>query len=246
MIKTAAILAAGFGSRLGELTKNKPKSFLNLGGATLIERSINNLCYFGIEKIFIGTGYLGDDFKILTERSDCKIICVENEQYSNSGSMHTLFKMREHLDHDFLLLEADLLYEKKAIEKLIFSPRQNIVLGSGATNSGDEVYIFTNEDLSLKSMTKNKQFAHLAYAELAGISKISLKTADKMYKTYESQNTLRIDYEYVMCKVTKPDNFTVLKVQNLNWCEIDDTNHLERAKKLILPKIIAADEQNYD
>ena len=124
MIKTAAILAAGFGSRLGELTKNKPKSFLSLGGTTLIERSINNLCYFGIEKIFIGTGYLGDDFKTLSERSDCKIICVENEQYFNSGSMHTLYKMREHLDNDFLLLEADLLYEKKAIEQLIFSPRQ--------------------------------------------------------------------------------------------------------------------------
>ena len=57
MVTTAAILAAGWGSRLGELTEHTPKGLLEVGGKPLLQRSVEQLKAAGIERVVIGTGY---------------------------------------------------------------------------------------------------------------------------------------------------------------------------------------------
>ena len=49
---TAVILAAGYGSRIQELTKD-PKSLLEINGTTLIEWHLKHLDKLGINKIII-------------------------------------------------------------------------------------------------------------------------------------------------------------------------------------------------
>ena len=44
----AMILAAGLGSRLKPITDNLPKPLIDVGGISLIERSINQLVSFGV------------------------------------------------------------------------------------------------------------------------------------------------------------------------------------------------------
>ena len=63
MTKSAVILAAGLGSRLKERTKLQPKGFLEVEGISLIQRSVDNLLKSGIEKIYIGTGYLSEVYE---------------------------------------------------------------------------------------------------------------------------------------------------------------------------------------
>ena len=53
----AIILAAGFGSRLSPLTDNKPKSLIEFGGKTLLERNVELLKNQEIDDITIITGY---------------------------------------------------------------------------------------------------------------------------------------------------------------------------------------------
>ena len=59
----AMILAAGFGSRMQQLTKTMPKPLLEVGGSTLIERSIISLMNSGVDKFVINVSYLGDQIK---------------------------------------------------------------------------------------------------------------------------------------------------------------------------------------
>ena len=47
MVRTAMILAAGRGERMGELTKNTPKPLLMHKGKTLLERHLENLACVG-------------------------------------------------------------------------------------------------------------------------------------------------------------------------------------------------------
>ena len=56
-IKTAVILAAGLGSRLGGMTKSMPKGFLRLGSKPIIEESIEKLLSVGIEQIVMVIGH---------------------------------------------------------------------------------------------------------------------------------------------------------------------------------------------
>ena len=47
----ALILAAGFGTRLGSLTQEIPKSLVEVGGIPIIDRSISKLMEIGITEI---------------------------------------------------------------------------------------------------------------------------------------------------------------------------------------------------
>ena len=59
----AVILAAGIASRLRPLTDNIPKCLLELGGKSILERTIDNLINYSIEEFIIVTGYLEEKIK---------------------------------------------------------------------------------------------------------------------------------------------------------------------------------------
>lgn len=59
-IRTAVLLAAGRGTRLGALTAVTPKPMLTIGGAPILAHPIAALAEAGIREFVIVTGYLGE------------------------------------------------------------------------------------------------------------------------------------------------------------------------------------------
>ena len=59
----AFILAAGFGTRLKDLTKDFPKPLLKVKGKSLIEWNILKLKRAGFDQIIINTHYLADQIE---------------------------------------------------------------------------------------------------------------------------------------------------------------------------------------
>ena len=240
-VTTAVILAAGLGSRLKDRTIEKPKAFLEIGGKSLIERSIENLLSKGIRKIIIGTGYLNHYFDALCE-SHTQLITKRNDQYASTGSLYTLYVIRELLDGPFLLLEGDLLYEPAALDYLLQDLRDTIVLGSDATDSGDEVYIQCTPEGLLQTMNKDKNALVHADAELIGISKLSLETLNQLVQFAEAkykQGNKELHYEDGLVGIAPIQNIAIKIVNNLAWCEIDDEQHLQRALTVVYPKIVS-------
>ena len=56
-------MAAGRGQRLDELWPDRPKGFLELGGRTLVERSLDALRERGVRRIVIVAGYCADEYR---------------------------------------------------------------------------------------------------------------------------------------------------------------------------------------
>jgi 2-aminoethylphosphonate-pyruvate transaminase len=102
MIKTAVILAAGLGSRLKDRTKLKPKGFLEIEGISLIERSIDNILSCGIEKIYIGTGYLSEFYDELSKKYS-QIETIKSDKYETTSSMYTLYNMNDNYKNRLIL-----------------------------------------------------------------------------------------------------------------------------------------------
>jgi choline kinase len=75
-VKTAIILAAGNGSRIQDLSSEKPKPLLKLGGLLLIERAILNLHAAGIEKIRVVVGFKKE--QIITTLQNLKSLKSRN------------------------------------------------------------------------------------------------------------------------------------------------------------------------
>ena len=238
-ITTAVILAAGLGTRLKGYTQERPKGFLEVDGDSLIERSIKHLLRHGITRIIIGTGYFHEHFDELKEKFQ-GITTLRNEDYATTGSMYTLYLLRNLIDGPFLLLESDLLYDPAALDHLLSDNRQDVILASGATRSGDEVFIQHSTMGFLQNMSKNTaQLSHIN-GELVGISKISQNLLGKMVafaETYFTTGKRMMNYEDALVGASAECDIFIKVIDDLAWCEIDDENHLERALTLVYPKI---------
>ncbi len=63
MTPAAMIFAAGFGTRMGDLTRNTPKPMLALGGRPMIDYAIDLLRDAGVSQIVANTHYRPDDLE---------------------------------------------------------------------------------------------------------------------------------------------------------------------------------------
>jgi len=231
MIKQAVILAAGLGSRLKDKTVSMPKGFLELDGIPIVEWSIQKLLSCGIEKIIIGTGYHSEFYDNLAKKYPA-IQTVLNADYASTGSMSTLAVCAPFVTDTFLLLESDLIYDSIGLSVLCNETYNNVILASGETNSGDEVYLHA-ENCFLKSLSKNKDELKSIYGELTGISKIS----PSLLKSMCSIDVKKREYEQAIAVCTDKHDVFIRKIEYYAWCEIDDESHLLRAKRQILPRI---------
>lgn len=116
------ILAAGLGSRLGELTKECTKCMVKINGVTLIERMLRQLDRYGMDKIIIVTGYKGDVLKAYVQELgiNTPVIFVDNSDYQHTNNIYSLWLTRAYLEEtDSLVLESDMIFEDKVIEKML-------------------------------------------------------------------------------------------------------------------------------
>ncbi len=109
------ILAAGRGSRMGNLTRNKPKSFVKIDkDKKLIDKVIENFENLGFKKIIIITGYKSNQFNQFK-----KIKKIKNENWKKTNIFGSLICADKVLSkYQCIISYADIFYQKEAIELL--------------------------------------------------------------------------------------------------------------------------------
>ncbi len=238
-IKTAVILAAGMGRRLRKVIDDKPKGLLAIDGKELIMRSLDCLKDHGITDIIMVLGYLREKYIQTLKEQFPNIRYVQNADYAETGSMHSLFLAKELIKSEFLLLESDLLYEDRCISSLLEDPGDEAVLISGATHSGDEVYVHGESGL-INYIAKQVHSEFISQGELVGISKLSTDLFEKMCDYYCGEIPFPSDFHYEDCISALSTRMSIryLKIEDIVWTEIDDPSHYQRALDLIYPKIL--------
>ena len=146
----AVILAAGLGSRIREFHA-LPKGFITLGEQPIIQESIEKLNACGVHDILIITGYAAEFYDAFAKENKT-ITTIVNPHYHIYGSLYSLYCAKHWVKEDFLLLESDIIFEKKAIEKIIHDTHQNIILLSGETYATDEVYVQATDNKLIRML----------------------------------------------------------------------------------------------
>lgn len=114
------IMAGGKGTRISDIAKNIPKPMIEIEGMPILEREIECLRSQGFKDVIITVSYLSD--YIVNYFGDGSGISpatghpfgvhieyyLENEPLGNAGA---LFKIRDKLTTDFLLLNADAMFD---------------------------------------------------------------------------------------------------------------------------------------
>jgi len=116
----ALILAAGYAVRLGELTRNTPKSLLPVGGKTIMDRIVEKVMAAGpVDSLLVVTnGKFFGEFEKWASGSAYKekIILVNDNTMTNETRLGAIKDMefaisRKAVDDDLLVVAGDNLFE---------------------------------------------------------------------------------------------------------------------------------------
>jgi histidinol-phosphate/aromatic aminotransferase/cobyric acid decarboxylase-like protein/NDP-sugar pyrophosphorylase family protein len=120
-VRKAIILAAGIGDRLRPFTDTNPKCLAAVAGVPILESTLTHLAALGTEVVAIVVGHHKD---IITEKFGSEflgmsMVYVVSDEFETTNNLYSLWLAREHLNEDVLLLEADIVFERAVLERLL-------------------------------------------------------------------------------------------------------------------------------
>ena len=230
IVKQAVILAAGRAEEFG-----KPVGMLEIEDFKLIDRTLNILKENGTTKIVIVTGYESEYYEEHFKNSK-NIILVKSDTYKWTGTMHSLSLAKEYIDDDFLLVENDLIFERKAIKELAESENRDCILFTNESGSGDEAFVEIRDNHLFKMSKDIHQFNRID-GEMIGLTKISYKLYNMMLEEFKGNVNPYLNYEYVLLDVARNYNIGFVKIDDLAWGDADTQKEYEKIKNYLYPTI---------
>ena len=140
----AIVLAASRGNELHELTHDKPKAMINIGGKTLLARLLDGLKKSGINKSTVIAGYKAEAINIPGVKK-----CI-NEDYEKGDELQTLICAQDKFNDDMLILYSDLLFREYILRDLIETEGEIVIAVDSALDnpniSGSPDYAYCSKD----------------------------------------------------------------------------------------------------
>lgn len=243
-LRSAIILAAGVGRRLGD-AGDRPKVLLEFGGRTLLERHLEALRTHGVEDVSITVGHRRELIEAELARLDRRVALVENPRY-REGSLVSLWTQSDRLraGRPLLLLDGDVLYDDRMIGSLLDAPGENALLVDRGIEPGDEPVKVCFRGGRIVDFRKRPEDAGDWHGESVGFFRFSAAMAAALADrcaAYVAAGRTELEYEEAIRDLilAEPARFAGADVTALPWIEIDFEEDVARARREVLPQLEA-------
>jgi choline kinase len=115
----AIILAAGRGSRLGDLTKDRPKCLLEFGGRPLIDWQLSALAANGVTDVVVIVGFGAKRVAHYLAEHWPSVRLLHNPFYDVSDNLASLWLAREEMVGDMIVLNGDTLVSPEIVGRAL-------------------------------------------------------------------------------------------------------------------------------
>lgn len=247
----AIIIAAGCSTRLPELTKDKPKSFLEIGGKKIIDYHLDLLNERQCENVTIVVGYLRDLLMnhIGKQHKNLKINYVISEDYETTGHSWSVFQTKEVWEKEkspVLLIHGDIFYHPVILDKVLSSSYENVLAVDNKykVQTGDEWVVRGLGDM-VEKIDNNEKDKSKIIGEIIGIIKWCPTVMEEFYMYLDQffkKKGKTFHYEYVLSAMIhdKKTKIRHIKTDGLPWVNINYREDYERAQKVIYPLIYSS------
>lgn len=231
----AVIVAAGRSSRLYPITEDLPKGLLEVGGESMLGRSVRLLREYGLKEIGVVVGFHRRQVQVhLGEEG---ITYLFNPFYAETNNMGSLWFAKNWVDNDpFLYLHGDIVYHHSLLERILV-PLENgtaaLLVDIGPTDKEAMKVRVTGG----RFVESNKQIPSAeALGEWVGIAAFSADVVDTLFATIEQVLEERFfqayDTEAFSRMARQGVEFKIVPTEKQPWIEVDFPEDLDRARRL--------------
>jgi choline kinase len=233
----AILLAAGMATRLRPLTAERPKCLLDVGGKSILERTLGNVIACGVDEAVIVTGFkaemirdeVGEKFPAL------KVAWVHNERFAETNNAYSLLLSEAAAAESFLLLDSDILFPAGLLRELMACPERPCLALDRHPCSAEEIKVLVDGRGYLLDIGKGIEPAAAA-GESIGFELFSPPSRDELFATLRKRVVAeRRENEFYEASfkemVERGTAFKAVDTSAYPAMEVDSVQDLERARE---------------
>ena len=236
----AIILAAGMGSRIKPLTDNCPKTLLEIGGISILERMLSNIQVCGISEVIIVLGYLQEQIEDFVGNTfpDLDVHFIINTRYTETNTGYSLMLTEDLVKGaPFVKFDADVVFDREILEKLLASNDKNcLCIDKNIQLDAEEIKVVVRDGNRIVSASKTVLPCN-AIGESIGIEKTCVESADMLFAELKAmmvhEHNLQEYYEGAYERLIGKDvAFHALDITDLKWTEVDTRQDFDTAERI--------------
>jgi choline kinase len=238
----ALILAAGRGSRLGELGKDTPKCLLQMGEQRLIEHQLETFAEAGIAPVAMVVGYCSDEIR---EIVGIRAEYVSNPRWATTNSLYSFSLAREWVSGPLVVINSDTIIHPEILERLLREKDNAFAYDSTSGKSREHMKVEV-VDGRLVRMSKELSVED-SDGENVGVLKFDKETTDALFDAAKGLVAQGYEKSWIGAAVQEIAHTHPMKavdVAGLPWGEVDSSYDLDRVRKSILPRIKRESKMN--
>ena len=234
----ALIFNSGIGKRMMELTSDRPKSMVHLyNDETIFERQIRLLQEAGITEVVITTGPYPEMLKNICSKpcySNMHFEFPHNEIFDASNYIYSMYKAKDYLDDDILMMHGDLVFDRTLIPNLLKNSKPNTCLINKFKPLPEKDFKGRIVDNELREVGINIFDNNcFAFQPLYKLSRDVIKVwLDNVIKFVENKN-INVYAENAFNEVSKGLGIRPISYHNHFIDEVDNKDDLARVNKEI-------------
>lgn len=233
------ILAAGMAKRLRPLTDTKPKCLLEVGGKTLLQRTVGAMATAGINEFVVVTGYRGNmirDF-LTIHYPQFTIRFLDNVDYANNNNIYSLWMAGQIVrGQAFLLMDSDILCDPAAVVRIASEPEAALAVNRHELGE-EEMKVVVDNQMRITEISKTCR-PEDAMGESVGIEKMTATYSEALFRELDQmilqEGLIDIFYERAFERlIPQGHTFRVIDTTDYFSYELDTPEDLLRAQELM-------------
>ena len=228
------LLAAGLGSRLGELTRQLPKALIGVAGESLLGRAVGFARRLAPDEIIVVGGFGLAEVEAEIARARLAVTLIENPSFRD-GNLLSLLAARARIAGDFVVMNVDHIYGP-AIANLVAPEVGEVTafIDHDRALGADDMKVARDPAGRVRAIAKTLSSFDCGYVGMTRVPREALDRYWRAADTVTAEEGRGAHVERVLARLAASDRPPACRdISGVGWLEVDVPEERAHAERVI-------------